>query len=120
MCNALYDEPLTAAIEPVIDSYEHGTGFEDMKLFAESFLRGADPHKEERVKAFRENIPYFDGRCGERIRDHIVDTLYEENRDETEEQIKQLRTGVAQLNQKLDILLEQKAAADAEPPLEKE
>ncbi len=107
MRNACYDEPLTAAIEPIVDSYEHGTGFQEMRSFTESFLRGEDPRKALREKAFRENIPYFDGLCGERIKDHIVDAIYAENHDETREEIERLQVEVEQLNRKLDILLKQ-------------
>ncbi len=115
MRNARYDEPLTAAIEPIIDSYDRGTGFAEMKEFTESFLRGDDPHKEERERAFRESIPYYDGKCGERIKEHIVDALYAENRDQTSEQIELLRTEVDRLNQKLDYLLEQRGTPVSVP-----
>lgn len=75
MSNAEYYEPVTEAIRPLIDSYYQGTSAEDMVRFMERCREGWDPNREARQYAFKQCIPYFDGKCGERIRDDIVRDL---------------------------------------------
>ena len=75
MLNADYSEPLTEAVKPLVDSYVQGYTAADMASFVEDCRKGIDTQKEAREKAFRECIPYFDGHCGERIKDDIADSL---------------------------------------------
>ena len=69
--NKEFDEPLTEAIRPLVDSYYHGTTCLDMERFLAMFQAGKDPLKECRNRRFGECIPFFDGNCGARIRDDI-------------------------------------------------
>lgn len=72
MVNSNFYEPVTKAIEPLMDSYEQGSTCEDMVRFTEACMRGKDANKELREKAFEKCIPYFDGKSGERIKEDIV------------------------------------------------
>jgi len=75
MSNAAYYEPLTEAVKPLIDSYYQGKSAEDMLDFLERCREGWDPGRAARKHAFEQCIPYFDGRCGERIKDDIIRDL---------------------------------------------
>ena len=102
MYNQYYVEPLTPAIMPIMDSYYQGTSFEEMKAFVEQCVRGEDPKKEERFKAFRETIPYFDGKCGERIKNHIAQALLDETHDPVMDKLAALEDEVRELRNKLE------------------
>ena len=65
--NADYDEPMTAPVQKLLESYEKGTGAEDMAAFCDRLLRGEDEGREKRQEAFHECVPYLDGRCAQRI-----------------------------------------------------
>lgn len=78
MYNPDYFEPVTDAIKELIDSYYQGSNFDDMVNFMEMIRAEEDPKREEREAAFRKCIPYFDGRCAERIMDDIESGLNEE------------------------------------------
>ena len=75
MQNQEFQEPSTKAIEPLIQSYYHGFRSEDMIQFLESCKNGIDPEKGNREKAFHQCIPYFDGCCGKRIAEDIVQEM---------------------------------------------
>ena len=75
MSNADYSEPLTEAVRPLVESYVQGHTAEDMSAFVEECRKGLDTQKEIRERAFRECIPYFDGHCGERIKNDIAFSL---------------------------------------------
>ena len=106
MHNKEYDEPLTPAIQPIIGTYYQGTGFEEMKEFVVQCQQGEDPLREKRIQAFRENIPYFDGKCGERIKDHIADALEKENENPLMERLDQLQYEIDNLGKKVEMLIE--------------
>ena len=89
MHNPDYEEPLTKAIEPLVESYYQGTGCADMIHFLDMCRRGEDPLKENRAKAFAECVPFFDGKCGERIKEDIVESLNEERQNDIQAQIVQ-------------------------------
>lgn len=108
MSNEEYSEPLTPAVEPMIDSYYQGISFQDMIEFLDQCMRGDDPKKELRSKAFRENVPYFDGGSGERIKEHIVWALANESMDSSLEKIDELRTEVKELEEEIKVLIQQK------------
>ncbi|WP_026657552.1 CDP-glycerol glycerophosphotransferase family protein [Butyrivibrio sp. AC2005] len=74
MTNNYYQEQLLPFIKPLFDSYYQGHTAYDMRTFMEYVIISGNDYKEAmRKKATRECIPYFDGKCGERI----VDALYE-------------------------------------------
>ena len=75
MVNTNFYEPVTKAIEPLMNSYEQGSKCEDMINFTEACIRGEDKNKELREDAFKECIPYFDGMAGERIKEDIINSL---------------------------------------------
>ncbi len=72
MRNASCEEPLTDAVKPLMESYYQGGTCDDMIEFVEMCLRGEDDKKEERLAAWRECMPLFDGRASERIKDDIA------------------------------------------------
>lgn len=104
MSNADYQEPVTRAIQPLIDSYAHGTGARDMIDFVEQFLCGEDPRKTQREDAFRLCIPHFDGQCGRRIADDIADSIYAEI-PEYGDRLARMETEMRQMNDRLNDLL---------------
>ncbi|WP_218103884.1 hypothetical protein, partial [Paenibacillus hemerocallicola] len=79
MYNANFQEPLTSAVKPLIDSYYQGTTSEDMMQFINQCRNDIDPRKVQREAAFRECIPYFDGQCGQRIAEDIIEELERSN-----------------------------------------
>lgn len=81
MVNNNFYEPVTKAIEPLINSYEHGTDCTDMIRFVENCEQGIDKNKEQRRKAFKECIPYFDGNNGERIKEDILESVKGESNE---------------------------------------
>ena len=62
----------------MIDKYYHGSTVDDVSNFIEMCLRDEDPLKETRIAAFRKAVPYFDGLCGRRIKEDMVNSLYKE------------------------------------------
>ena len=78
MQNSEYTETPTDAIAPLFDSYYQGTTADDLFRFIEMFNSGIDPKKELRDNAFRECVPYTDGRCGARIAEDIARSITEE------------------------------------------
>ncbi|SEH27935.1 Glycosyltransferase involved in cell wall bisynthesis [Selenomonas sp. KH1T6] len=79
MSNADFYEPMTEAVRPLVESYEQGTNCQDMVEFMERFRQGIDKNKEQRNLAFKQCIPYFDGKCSERIKEDIVASLEKES-----------------------------------------
>lgn len=78
MSNPNFLEPKPAAITPLIESYYQGTTVDDMLNYLDMCRMGNDPKKGEREMAFKMCIPYFDGKCGERIKEDIIGGLTEE------------------------------------------
>jgi glycosyltransferase involved in cell wall biosynthesis len=72
MYNCDYQEPMNAAITPLIESYYQGVNVDDMIGFLEMCKGGNDYKKEERRNAFHKCVPYFDGECGNRIAQNII------------------------------------------------
>ena len=79
MRNEKYEEPLTNAVAPLVNSYAQGENCRDMIDFVEACLRGEDSRKEIRAAAFNECVPSFDGRCGERIKEDIIQSIRAED-----------------------------------------
>lgn len=109
MYNDQYVEPMTPAIQPLMDSYYQGTTEEHMKAFVEQCMRGEDPMREVRARAFQEMVPFFDGKCGERIKEHIADAISGEGQNETLERLKRLELEVSEMHEMIDRLAHQRS-----------
>ena len=118
MTNADFYEPVTEAIRPLIDSYDQGTTCADMQKFLEKVRSGIDEHKEQRKAAFKQCIPYFDGKCGERIKEDIIKSLEEERDNALDKQLdrrtEQLEARISRLEQQLQDRAEALAASGKE------
>ena len=73
--NAEYYEPVTKAIEPLIDSYYQANDCAGMINFLNQCAKNQDVNKAARECAFAECIPYYDGKCGERIMGDIINGI---------------------------------------------
>ena len=78
MINQQFMEPVTKAIEPLMNSYEQGSTCEDMIHFVNTCMDGQDRNQEERNREFHNCIPYFDGKAGERIKEDIRESVVNE------------------------------------------
>lgn len=78
MYNKNFKEPMTKAILPLIDSYYQGDSCQNMIDFIKMINKGQDTKKVLREAMFRECIPYFDGKCSERIKDELYNGLLTE------------------------------------------
>ena len=72
LSNANYYEPLTKAIEPLIDTYYHGNNVDDMLHFLMMCKKGLDRKAFARKKAFQKCIPFFDDKSGIRIKENMI------------------------------------------------
>lgn len=72
MSNPFYNELLTKAILPLINSYYQGTCCADMIAFLEHCRKGWDPNLYARQNAFQKCIPMCDGNAGERIKEDVI------------------------------------------------
>lgn len=81
MSNPALIEPKPEAITPLIESYYQGNSAQDMISFVEMCSQNQDPKQEERSEAFNLCIPYFDGNCGERIKEDILFSLKAEEEE---------------------------------------
>ena len=80
LTNYFYKEEMLPYIQPLFDSYYHGTSAYDMERFIDFVVRhGNDYKKEEREHAIQECIPYRDGKCGKRIADVMVELIRKES-----------------------------------------
>lgn len=103
MYNPNYYEPVTNAIKELIDSYYQGSCYDDMVSYMEMITKDEDPKKQEREQAFEHCIPCFDGKCSERIREDIIESL----RKEGEEQQGELVILKEQIEEIIDKKLEE-------------
>ena len=78
MHNSMYDEKMTEAIQPLVESYYQGTTVKDMIQFVEMCKSGEDPLFKLRENAFKKCVPMFDGMAGERICNEIAEALLKE------------------------------------------
>lgn len=113
MYNPDYKEPMTKAVEPLIESYYQGTTCEDIEEFINMFREGEDPRKAQREAAFAACVPYFDGKCGERIKEDIVRSLEQEREMNPWTQTAQLAEKNAQLEARIARLEQEIAGKDA-------
>ena len=57
----------------VLNSYYYATNAQEVLDYLDKIKQGIDPKKEERQKVFEKYFaPYWDGKCGERIKDEIL------------------------------------------------
>ena len=77
--NNSYDEPMVRPVSDVIAGCVQGYGCRDMVNFLDALRRGDDFNKEKRENAVKKWFPYLDGKCGERIRDDLVESIHTEN-----------------------------------------
>ena len=73
--NPDYDEPLFPPLTALVDSYYQGNGCDDILNFVEMVQNGKDERKEQRNKLFNKCVPHFDGKCGERIKEDIINSI---------------------------------------------
>lgn len=61
--------------EQIIENFYQASKEQDVKNFLDMIVKKSDPMKEQRLKAIEEHFYNIDGKSGERIRDHIVNSL---------------------------------------------
>lgn len=72
MKNKDYDEPLTAAVKPLVDTYMNGDCCEDMENFLYDFKENTLECLVKDIKVAQERlIPFLDGNCGRNILEDI-------------------------------------------------
>ena len=79
MSNSDYQEPLSEAVKPLVESFVQGHTCQDMMNFLNQCKKGIDMGKESRAEAFKKCIPAFDGLCGERILNDIIMSIESES-----------------------------------------
>jgi hypothetical protein len=75
MYNCDYQEPMNAAMAPLIESYYQGINADDMIGFLKMCREGKDTKREERREAFHKCVPYFDGESGKKIAQNLIDDI---------------------------------------------
>ncbi len=78
MVNKFREEIGSSIFKELFDSYIKGTTTKDMFSFIDSVLKNEDTNKEKRNKAFKNCIPYYDGKASDRIVEEIIKSLEEE------------------------------------------
>lgn len=73
--NKKYKETFTESLKPLINSYYSGTDTKDLHSFVKKILKGEDNLKSQRDSAFKYAVPYYDGKCGIRIVDDIINSM---------------------------------------------
>jgi len=86
--NPDYQEQIFKPLVPLTDSFYHGTNCNDMCAFLDMLKNGDDPQKSAREKAFKNCIPYMDGKCADRIKEDIYNSLLAESLDENKGTVK--------------------------------
>lgn len=72
-------EPLTNAVQKIIDSYYQACTFKEIITFLdEVVVAGHDPLKEKRINIFNEVIPNSEAKAGYQIKEDMIDTLKKE------------------------------------------
>jgi len=78
MTNKEYNEPLTSGIKNLVDSYEQGSSYEDMKQFADKISSDLFTVCTERINEAKEKLfPFEFGKCGENILNDIKSGICE-------------------------------------------
>ena len=82
MYNEYYNEPLTEAIKPIMETYYQGVSALDMFQFMKMCQNGEDPKKTDRLEAVSIYLPKCDGQIGKRIKDDIYVSLKAESEEQ--------------------------------------
>lgn len=82
MRNEDYEEPMTRSVQDIISTYYQGCRCEDIVKFVDDFQNNKLYVAADREKILNMTVPYRDGKCGERIKNDILNELFykEENR----------------------------------------
>ncbi len=75
--NEAWHEPMTKAIQPIMDSYYHGTSYKDMIEFTNKCVTGIDIKKRQREESVSICLSQCDGTSGKKIKDYIKTNLLE-------------------------------------------
>ena len=75
MDNKNWHEPMTDAINPLMDSYYHGTECSDMIHFIDMCIAGDDMKKKERELAVNTCLSLCDGKSGQKIKDYLLNEV---------------------------------------------
>ena len=79
MTNFFHKEKMLSAVEPIFESYYQGSDCYDMIRFLDLVVCGGNDYKkQERRDARALCVPFFDGKCGDRIVDTIAEKIAEE------------------------------------------
>lgn len=81
MYNKKFEEPVTAAIAELMQSYYHGTTCDDMMKFLDNCALNIDSKREQRNLAMAHVLECFDGKCSERIIENIKESLCVEHQN---------------------------------------
>lgn len=71
MYNHYYSEPMTPPVKKLLDSYYQGTTAMEMIRFCNMVNSGKDGRAEIRHSAFAQCVPFYDGKCAQRIKEEI-------------------------------------------------
>jgi glycosyltransferase involved in cell wall biosynthesis/2-polyprenyl-3-methyl-5-hydroxy-6-metoxy-1,4-benzoquinol methylase len=85
MSNSTNKEKMTDAVAPLIESYYQGSTCDDMVNFVKMCISGKDEGKQRRLDAWAQCIPFFDGKCSERIADDIANSIISEQNWDAQE-----------------------------------
>jgi CDP-glycerol glycerophosphotransferase (TagB/SpsB family) len=77
--NPDYDEPIFPPLTQLADSYYQGTNRDDMVRFVDLIAKGVDERRNKRLSAIEKCIPCLDGKCGERIKEDIYNSIMEQS-----------------------------------------
>jgi len=79
LTNYFFTEKMLPSVEPIFDSYYHGSTCYDIELFIEIVVKkGLDYKEKDRIFALKECLPYLDGMCGKRIVNDLANSMYKE------------------------------------------
>lgn len=82
MFNSDYNEPMTPPVKKLLDSYYQGETAKEMIRFCIACQSGNDEKKEERERTFAKCVPYFDGKCAERIKENLWEEVKKKHKNE--------------------------------------
>lgn len=78
MSNSGYKEPWTNGVRQVAEILYSGSTAKDMTDFLYKIVKGDNPRRERCSEMVSAYFPYFDGKCGRNIKDHMKDSLLNE------------------------------------------
>ncbi len=93
MHNADFNEPMTAPVQRIIDTYEQGTQAEDMISFVQRITDGDSFDISKRQRTTQEIFPDLDGCAGVRIKDDIIKSLDNEAAEDSVPEVVLYGTG---------------------------